>query len=1723
MSDDLKEEIVIGSNTTGVEAGVNRVKRSLADLGVAAGQAGKAAASGMGAAGEGGDRASKKVESATRSMQASLQRLIAEQQAGSKSSREYWEALASQRNVNVAALKPLLDQLDGARAKTDNARAATTGWRDEIAKVGPMLAGVLAGVSFAGFVGKLVSVQREFDVLYSSLKTVAGGAAAAEREMSWLKDFARETPFGLAQATQAFVKMKSLGLEPTRAALTSFGNTASAMGKGLDQMIEAVADASTSEFERLREFGIKAKQEGDKVELTFQGVSKTIGNNAQEIVKYLEDIGNAQFAGAMEERAKTLDGAISALGDTWDELFRTVNERNTGNLIYDSVMLATGAVEQATTVLRAMTEAASGSAEATGALKTIQEGIGTVFETVAVLGVNVAYTLQQVGNELGGLAAQAVQAAQFNFAGVRAIREQMVADAETARREVDATTSRIMRARKEQEEYARWASRNASAATDPRRVDLGARPSVPSDGKKKTGVDAEARAYESLTKAIGEKIAQERAELEGGRALTESQKYRIKIEQELHGVNKARALALVDVLEAQEREKAGIKRSQAAYQEYVVTQKELAEAEVERTRAVYAGRQAVTDYVKGLDEANKMMEFELSIMGLSEQAREVALEQYRIELELKKQIAAVNRNEGFDQGDRDEEIARLTAAAARAKANASNKVFLDEWKSSVKQYDDIFRQGFADMLNRGEDGWKSFTRSLVTTFKTTVADQIYKMFLQPFVVQIVGQIVGMTGGGGLLGAFGGGTGGSPMGMASNAYSLYNTGSQLYTIGSQYLGGTMSGANAFGTMWGNATGTGIDGLLATNGAYGTAGGAGGAGAGGMSALAGAGAFLAVAAVIANMFGAFASRQMVGGGLRGTLGGDDLSAYQLWRTGGTLIGGPSYNIKDPGKDLADSEKELQTLRESGQAASRRAVVLQDRISYIKDRYGDQIAQGKKQSDAIQQAYDAMRTGVGNMADVLGIDSKAVRAYKMPVGTDSIDDSGGLGISFAGLDADGISKKVQEALATANNALAEQVIGSWVTTTEKIRRTFEVRLPSQGDNTLNDPGEYREDVETVTRTRYVASEFAREGENAIATLTRLAGSLSTVNGVFETLGTTLYKSSLAGGDMASKLIDVFGNADKFVAATGDYFQRFYSPEEQRAAARKQLEKQLGTLDIKLPDIDASDARAQYRKLVEAQDLTTESGRKAYAMLVQLAGAFDAVAVASQDAAAAAAEAARRQEEAATKRIDLYQRLLVAQGKEGEALALRRSQELAALAKLDPALVKMAEEIYRAEDAAAALVKAQQGREAAYGRLQNAATLESERLNALLEGIDAQRTALGQQRALADESLSLITGIFGLVRSNARELYGQVESTAAMQAAQGWAFVEQALATARATGYLPEQAPLQEAIGAARGGVETRAYATQFEQDRDRLVLAGMLSGLEGISGKQKTAAEQQIKLLEDQGKALDLQTETINRQLKAQQEMLEYWRRQIDIANGTFDATLSVAAAIDKLATALGKPPATPTTKPPQGGGPEAVWGGSAPGAGSTTAQPEAKYRRVTSLGTSIGYTPVIDQALIAKLDGLSGLYHSFDGTGDLIGLLTTIRTAGGTLDDLSILSGFFYSDWVKAAASVGIPAFAVGTNYVPYDTPAIVHKGERIIPAADNRALMAALDRSGQGVDGAVLAELQALRAEVAALRAAGERTADNTAPLAGMADQLEQVTEGGNAMRVEVMNQVEVMS
>lgn len=190
----------------------------------------------------------------------------------------------------------------------------------------------------------LVDSQRNFDKLNSGLITMTGSAENAAKAFSVLQQFAKETPYGLNQAVEGFTKLVALGLNPSKEALISYGNTAAAMGKDLNQMIEAVADASTFEFERLKEFGIKSSQQADTVSFTFRGVTTTVKKNSEDIQKYLLNIGNTDFAGAMETRSKTLDGQLSSLADSFDGLVLAVAQSGFGDAVGEQAATAEDAI-----------------------------------------------------------------------------------------------------------------------------------------------------------------------------------------------------------------------------------------------------------------------------------------------------------------------------------------------------------------------------------------------------------------------------------------------------------------------------------------------------------------------------------------------------------------------------------------------------------------------------------------------------------------------------------------------------------------------------------------------------------------------------------------------------------------------------------------------------------------------------------------------------------------------------------------------------------------------------------------------------------------------------------------------------------------------------------------------------------------------------------------------------------------------------------------------------------------------------------------------------------------------------------------------------------------------------------------------------------------------------------------------------------------------------------
>ena len=200
-------------------------------------------------------------------------------------------------------------------------------------KIGGIFAGVFAAGSLLSFGKSIIETTAKFETFAAVLTNTLGSASQAQMAMQMITDFAAKTPFSVEELTGAFVKLANQGFKPSYDEMRKLGDLASSTGKSFGQLAEAILDAQTGEFERLKEFGVKAKVAGDQVTFSFKGVATTVANTSDSIQKYLLTLGDVEgVSGSMAAISGTLTGKISNLGDSWTTLMKNMGDSNSGVL-----------------------------------------------------------------------------------------------------------------------------------------------------------------------------------------------------------------------------------------------------------------------------------------------------------------------------------------------------------------------------------------------------------------------------------------------------------------------------------------------------------------------------------------------------------------------------------------------------------------------------------------------------------------------------------------------------------------------------------------------------------------------------------------------------------------------------------------------------------------------------------------------------------------------------------------------------------------------------------------------------------------------------------------------------------------------------------------------------------------------------------------------------------------------------------------------------------------------------------------------------------------------------------------------------------------------------------------------------------------------------------------------------------------------------------------------
>ncbi len=221
-----------------------------------------------------------------------------------------------------AETKSLRKGLDGVNKKLNTANAQAKKSVTSFASLGK----VFATIGLAKLGGQIVSTSRTFQDLEATLRAITGSGESAAMSMDLIRKFTMGTTFQLENVSQAFITMLNAGITPTSETMKDFGNIAAAFGKDITQIAQAAFNATTGEMEMLKQFGIKAKQEGDKITMIFREQETVIGKNSTEIVGFLRKIAQENFATALEERLNTVSGVFSNLGDMVAETFTSIGE-----------------------------------------------------------------------------------------------------------------------------------------------------------------------------------------------------------------------------------------------------------------------------------------------------------------------------------------------------------------------------------------------------------------------------------------------------------------------------------------------------------------------------------------------------------------------------------------------------------------------------------------------------------------------------------------------------------------------------------------------------------------------------------------------------------------------------------------------------------------------------------------------------------------------------------------------------------------------------------------------------------------------------------------------------------------------------------------------------------------------------------------------------------------------------------------------------------------------------------------------------------------------------------------------------------------------------------------------------------------------------------------------------------------------------------------------------
>lgn len=822
--------------------------------------------------------------------------------------------------------------------------------------------------------------------------------------------------------------------------------------------------------------------------------------------------------------------------------------------------------------------------------------------------------------------------------------------------------------------------------------------------------------------------------------------------------------------------------------------------------------------------------------------------------------------------------ADYVAAMSRARMQEEHNA---KWAAAMQDLEKMFADTWDQIFSHGENGFKRSLQNMRKQFSQMLRNMAYEATIKPIMVEVSGAITGFFSGSNLgedaqMGA-GGSVGLSQILSISNmASTISKLGGAVENAGTALFKGlqNFAGGDIAGGMFGSGVKVGQ--VFGKNLTAGTA---------------------TMVGAATNIIGGYAGK------LLGNELGEALFGKQAASSWGSVIGGIAGGILGAGNPIA-------TMLGS----------------------------------VLGSALDVAFGGDGKKRAFLGVDTNAGFDANMRGGTgyQKIADSGlklTAMVNRAGEGAEEVANALVDAFAATDTALLgmyESLTGfvANLTGVYLVGKMVQAGTPDAGavpsffgsaefdkliqeDITGAADNFVRAWVAKVNEISGNALDFeplfslANEGELLADSLIRLTNQFEGANLWLGRLGQTLHGMSIDTVVAADSLIKLMGGLENFTRSTEAYFNNFFTEQEKLAQITIEVTKAFEGLGESVPE-----TRDEFRRMVEALDLTTESGQGMFAAFMGLAPALDMILPAFE-------QLEDVMEGLVDKSAELSMKLLQMTNESAHITAVR-DQELSQLDDYSKALqihIWTLEDLRAAHEAAAratdtaietvrAVAREQiASLERTYDATDSILELVRRSVNAAVEAIKADISALeatftetdaayaalersvknqidtlSEQEKAAEEVEKAMIGLFDTLDKSIRDLRNSVEQTSRQSIDSARNIIREAISS----GDVSNTSAITDAIATVQGGLRGQSFATSFERDAATLMLAKQLEDLKNISEPQLSEAEQQVKLARDQIELLE-------------QQLIDS-KAQIDALRGVDTSISFVNEAVSRLQTAI-----------------------------------------------------------------------------------------------------------------------------------------------------------------------------------------------------------------------------